>query len=448
MRMKRQKLSQRLGYFAVFMVLALQAVFAPLLTSSPAFAGRDLSDKFVASDIWFYDPGETCSGFSASHGGVVTILNGDNVAEKVWNWFASAGIATVSDNPNVIAGIIGNLMTESGGGTFNLNPFVVSGYGYVGLFQAGGGRRDTLKKYFTEAGLDSLWGSSLSSVSETDIDKAVDVTLTDLVYEDDGSFMTFVNHLGDVDADTPEAYSDLFLVVVERAVGGDSPILDSGAKKLSDGGDYQGSENRRKHASEAHQAFARNSGGGSVTTIQDDTKVILCSGGSFTPGVIVSGGMTLEEAKAFMDPYRKITPRNYHEPGGDILSTWHINNVTDCTSDLENCVAFVQYFICEYAQICMGLGNGGGVVAQLLDANLGFIDGGNTPRPYAVFSRGGGDYGHTGVILGVDEERGKVIIGEAGCSGSYDYTNAKEKDLAEYQSSSYHYAYTDNLIGL
>ena len=47
---------KRLGYFAVFMVLALQTIFTPFLSATPAFAGRDLSDKFVASDIWFYDP--------------------------------------------------------------------------------------------------------------------------------------------------------------------------------------------------------------------------------------------------------------------------------------------------------------------------------------------------------------------------------------------------------
>ncbi|MBR3180018.1 glucosaminidase domain-containing protein, partial [Candidatus Saccharibacteria bacterium] len=80
------------------------------------------------------------------------------------------------------------------------------------------------------------------------------------------------------------------------------------------------------------------------------------SEGPFVPesGELISGGMNFEQAKAFMDVYRNIRPRTYAEPGGEILDKWKINRVdidkttNDCWSNLENCVAVVQWFICEY----------------------------------------------------------------------------------------------------
>lgn len=394
--------------------------------------------KFAENNILFYDPGG-CGGSSRGNG-IISILPGDTNGEKIWNWFVSADISGVSDNANVIAGIIGNLITESG-----LNPFVVSSLGYYGLYQAGGGRANTLKAAFDAAGIGHLWGSTSASTSE--IDTAIDVTLTTLTTTDDGSFRTFVNKLNVVDDNTPEAYSDLFLVLVERAINGNSPILDNGAKSLSNGGDYQGSAIRRSHAVNTFNTYSGYSGAGSVTRIQNDTRNASCSGSGYAgSGELIPGGMTLEEAKAFMEPYRAIRPRNYHEPGS-YLDRWSINNVSGCASDLENCVAFTQYFICEYAHVCMGLPNGGEVVDRLLGSGLGFINGGSTPRVYAVFSSST----HTGIVLGIDTERNRIIIGEAGCGSDigYDWTTAHDYDLSSWTNGSRKYAYTDNiLIGL
>lgn len=422
----------------MFVCMMAFLVGALPVTSTYALTEQQL-DRFAQNNILFYDPNGGCSG---GGNGVVTILEGNNVAEKVWNWFASAGIASVSDNASVIAGIIGNLMTEAGGSTFDINPFIVSSLGYYGMYQAGGGRATKLQNAFTRADLSNLWRSQLSSVSEENINKAVDVTLTELTTGDDGSFRTFVSKLNEVDENKPEAYSDLFLVIVERAIGGDSEILDSGAKRLSDGGKYQGSASRRKNAVQAFNSFSGNTGSGTTSGIQSDVKSVICGGS----GELVAGGMTLGQAVQFMQAYRNIQPRNYHEPGGDILNKWHINNVSSCASDLENCVAFVQYFICEYGNVCMGLPDGGEVVGHLLSSGRGFIDGGTTPRPYAIFSNSS----HTGVVLGVDTASNKIIIGEAGCGKNitYSWTNAHEYPLSDWTSGKYRYAYTDNIIRL
>lgn len=255
----------------IAVVLALLSIGGQALAAP--IRAKNLSEEQWLNDagrnnILFYDP--CIFGSGSGEGGGAVIVDGNSVAEKIWNWFVSAGIAGVSDNPNVIAGIIGNFMTEAGGNTFDINPFVVSPSGYYGMYQAGGGRADGLKAAFDAAGLGSLWGSSLSSVSEEELDKSIDVTLNYLVNADDGSFRVFVSALGEAE-NTPSGYSDMFLVIVERAVGGNSPILDPGAKRRSNGGDYQASAARRDNAERAYDAFAGNADGGVERTSQNSS---------------------------------------------------------------------------------------------------------------------------------------------------------------------------------
>lgn len=400
-------------------------------------------ERFAENNILFYDPKGGCGG--GRSGGIVTILPGNTVGEKIWNWFASAGISGVSDDASVIAGVMGNLMAES-----SFNPFVVSSLGFYGLYQAGGSRATTLQAAFNAAGLGNLWGSSPSSVSEETLNTALDVSLTTLTQSDDGSFRTFVNKLGVVANKTPEAYAELFLVIVERAVGGNSPLEDEGVKQYVHdiyngriGYNYQGTAGRRNNAVSMYNSYSTYTGDGAITRIRDDTQSVTCSSGYAGSGELIAGGMTLAEAQKFMEPYRAIRPRNYHE-AGSYLGRWSINDVNGCASDLENCVAFTQYFICEYAHVCMGLPNGGQVVDRLLSSGKGFINGGTTPRVYAVFSSST----HTGIVLGIDTARNKIIIGEAGCGSNigYNWTNAHEYDLSNWTNGSRKYAYTDNLI--
>ena len=434
--MKKSGLLRRI---AVIITAFLMLIFP---TNTVFALSSSTLDRFAENNILFYDPGGGCNSVGGVNG-IVTILPGSTAGEKIWNWFASAGIAGVSDNAAVISGIMGNLITES-----SLNPFVVSSLGYYGLYQAGGGRATSLQNAFASAGLSSLWRSSPSSVTNEQFDTAIDVTLTHLTTADDGSFRTFVSRLGAVDANTPEAYSDMFLVTVERAVGGNSPILDSGAKRYSNGGDYQGSAGRRTNAVNVFNTYSGSVNGEVITRIRTDTQSATCDSGYMGSGELISGGMTLDQAKQFMQPYRSIQPRNYEEPGGEALGRWSINNLTlhsrggSCLSDLENCVAFTQYFICEYANVCMGLPDGGKVVDTLLNSPRGFIEGGTTPRVYAVFSSAT----HTGIVLGIDKERDKIVIGEAGCGNTIDWTNAHEYSLSSRSNGSYKYAYTDNIL--
>jgi hypothetical protein len=50
------------------------------------------------------------------------------------------------------------------------------------------------------------------------------------------------------------------------------------------------------------------------------------------------------------------------------------------------------------------------------------------------------------VILGIDTANDKIIIGEAGCGSTLDWTDAREKKLSDFSGNDYTYAYTDALL--
>ncbi len=171
---------------------------------------------------------------------------------------------------------------------------------------------------------------------------------------------------------------------------------------------------------------------------------------------LVSGGMTLEEAKAFMLAYRQrasLTEKQIEqfEIGGMPMAFVHDAGCRDGT--LNNCVAFSQWFVNAYAipnNQLRDTTNGKDYAVHLI-ASRNFIDGGNVPRAYAVMSKPGPtDAGHTGIVLGIDMERGKIIIGEASCNGGWndDFPGANEYDLSIYTAATIRYAYAPSLMSL
>lgn len=170
-------------------------------------------------------------------------------------------------------------------------------------------------------------------------------------------------------------------------------------------------------------------------------------GGNVDIGQLVDGGFkTVDEArKGVMNEYRSIKYRSYGESkeGDAYLSKYHIPRVNCKVSALENCVSFSKWFINRFTnKEVTAIGDGGQVVSNLIN-NYGFSNGKTEPRPYAIFSTGDGGFGHTGVILGIDKARNKIIIGEAGCFADFNFTDAKEENLSKFTNGSYTYAYTD-----
>lgn len=163
-------------------------------------------------------------------------------------------------------------------------------------------------------------------------------------------------------------------------------------------------------------------------------------------GKLTSGGMNLSEAQAFMKVYADL-PK-------DQWAQYNINSGNSCNGGaISNCVSFVKYFLARYTTTPVASTGNGSEVVSTLTSKYDLIPGDHTPRPYAIFSTPSGTTmcgkvkcGHTGVVLGIDEERGKIIIGEAGCSASPSWTGAHEYELSKFASSNYTYAYTDNIL--
>ena len=212
---------------------------------------------------------------------------------------------------------------------------------------------------------------------------------------------------------------------------------------------YENAENNRQGA--------ETSSNSSVTAVG----VCTSNGSGAGSGELVSGGMTLEEAEAFMAAYRERAMTR-----GDWGDVYFQDALISVPSDgacvngtMNNCSAFTQWFLNKYTTLGpngVGLRQGSQAVSQYLSEYSGLIDGGKVPRVYAVMSEGpfsgtSGDgwYNHTAIVLGIDEANDQIIFGEASCGGYY-YPQAKAYSLSEYtnSSSSYGptYAYTDNVL--
>lgn len=176
-------------------------------------------------------------------------------------------------------------------------------------------------------------------------------------------------------------------------------------------------------------------------------------------GGLVSGGMNLEQAEAFMKQYKEMSMEDYNKALNDgtiYLSTLNCcPNCGDGKEALANCTVFSRWFVATQTTLDVGSANehrgNGDQLAKVYhdDFNLPM---GTEPRPYSIFSKHAGgqwsSYGHTGIVLGVDKENDKIIIGEAGClfsSDAYTYTGAKEKPLSEWLTD-VDYTYLDSVL--
>lgn len=125
-------------------------------------------------------------------------------------------------------------------------------------------------------------------------------------------------------------------------------------------------------------------------------------------GQLVSGGMSVTEARTFMYSYLEsnLTSADIL-PAADGVPIIH-----------ANCTAFVSWFLRNHTSILSQGGNGGDIVPNLVNgyADLEYS---NVPTVYGVFSvrhqpgMTSSEYGHTGIILGIDTANDEVIVGQA-----------------------------------
>ena len=194
--------------------------------------------------------------------------------------------------------------------------------------------------------------------------------------------------------------------------------------------------------------------------VKPDEALALTYDGCYTGGADVcrntsnglsAGGMTYEQAEAFISNYRKEAAKekrgNYGRgySNGSILGDGWIADAGCSHGTLNNCVAFSQWFINNYTTMDPGIGttDGWGYTEKLI--GNGLTDGGKVPKAYAIFSTT--SFNHTGVVLGVNTEKNEVYIGEASCSYAYP-PSVHIKDLSVLTNGDYKYAYTDGKLKL
>lgn len=126
-------------------------------------------------------------------------------------------------------------------------------------------------------------------------------------------------------------------------------------------------------------------------------------------GQLVSGGMNVEEARAFMYTYLE----------ADLTAADVLPAAPGIPIMQANCTAFVSWFLKNHTSILSQGGDGRDIVPNLVSGydDLEYSD---VPTVYGVFSvrnqpgMTSSEAGHTAIILGIDTANDEVIVGQAG----------------------------------
>ncbi len=492
MRMKRQKLSQRLGYFAVFMVLALQAVFAPLLTSSPAFAGRDLSDKFIASDIWFYDPGENFARSLCGGGGDCKIV-GETREERLWSALRYAGFT-----PEQAAGLIGNILHEGGSPTRqeqayinarNTNCLTKEGQAYtIHLDGTNGAHHDSCmtaiySRYATgsevagiglgivqwtshgrrEGYLNMMDNLGLSKYFEGDAYKTYgtynDTQLHDKIVEETGSdadywalWCSTIKYMWE-ELNSPSYNGFFSQTTVEDYAHYAAEHYEVCSTCGVGGSEYTARAEEAERVYSMYQSgsfdFIENESSGDVQTVRSSV------GGTCVN--VTDPGSALSYLQQFIYDTNRLYGTNYKipeaatidvatdTPGDDSsvsadATVWQTMKDKGMVSGSSapsgcwggtycgQCTSMSGWFVTMMTDYVYGGGAGGQVVSKMLTANSDLTVS-STPTAFSVFSQDkGAEAGHTGIVIGVTDSGEIVTI---------------ENNLANHHIGVRQYKYTD-----
>ncbi|MBP5648205.1 hypothetical protein J6X04_02885 [Candidatus Saccharibacteria bacterium] len=248
-------------------------ILMAIITVTPTYAalpGDDVLDMYNKNGIYYYNPEGSADDCNNSS----TTLAGSDTAEKIWNFFIQQGF-----NDAQTAGLLGNGMAESG-----LVATRASNSSFWGLFQWGGGRKDRLFKKLSDAGLSKYtspeyWGSDAEKkIPEADYDKILQIELEHTMEEKDLNWQEEIKK-----ANTPEMAAEIFLVLFERAVGGNSEVIYYAPYA---GLLYQGTKARRDFAKEFYDKYAgkgvQSTGG--VNGNAENGKNVTIIGDSITVG--------------------------------------------------------------------------------------------------------------------------------------------------------------------
>lgn len=441
-----------INYISLFVLTVATVTTLPVLSVSaqmPAEGetseGAKCDEKFYASnDVLFYNP--CASSCSASPGGVgagtISQLRGANNAEKIFNYWVDSGLSAQQS-----AGVTGSMKHEGGFSPFRQEmsqTWPAGGWG-IAQFTFDPGQRGSAVAYVKNAVGEEIFnqyyknqygGAVVESKGFIPDGVPADVNekflLAQLNYLQEHIRELVPNNIRtgglsrDYGQDIP-AGQNLYDYLKTLVQAPDAAIAWTYLYEYP--GDIK------------NTAAERGNSAADILEMYGEGITTSCGGG------LAAGGMTLEEAKEFMELYKNSADSIDYIGGSG----------RDCTGGpLSNCVSFSTYFINKYTNIQGFMtgapGNGSTVATNVISRNPG-IDNGHSPRPYAIFSTPSGSEmcgnvkcGHTGVILGVDTDKGVVIVGEAACGRGTDWDTAREYPLSQFDSDAYTYAYTEGLL--
>lgn len=430
---------------AVLMIASFIVGTLPIGTTVSAQEVKCDKQFYSNNDILFYDPcsvATTCDN-SGAGSDKITTLRGSNNGERIFNFWLDAGLSSQQ-----AAGVTGSMQHEGGFSPFRQEmsqTWPAGGWG-IAQFTFDPGQRGSATAYVRKEVGDQMFNDYYKNqygggVLESNGFKPVGVP--DDVNE---AFLKaqlnyLLDHIKNLNPNNVrrDVYGRDFGVTVDPNMSlydylktlvqaPDSAIAWTYLYEFP--GDIKNTSIKR---GESAKSILELYGKGIATT---------CGGG------LAEGGMNLEDAIAFMKSYTS-NPDNVQYIGGA---------GPDCTGGpLSNCVSFSVYFMSKYTNLTgfgkgTTPGNGSTVVANAISRNP-TAQNGHSPRPYAIFSTPSGNQmcgsvkcGHTGVILGVDTERKKVIVGEAACGADASWDTAREYDLSQFDSDEYTYIYTEGLL--
>lgn len=432
-----------IGLSAIFFAIAAQISIV-----TPTYALECDVEFFEANDIPFWNPCEGYDQCSDTVGDLTapapTSLTGESNPEKVWNYFIARGLTPVA-----AAGAMGNMEQESsgfdpwageGGDTTIDKGKLGVGFGLIQWTNTENntqGRRYGVMNYLETNGVPLV-----VTDDQTIIDQALLLELNWLWDQEQGGmkWQEQLNAETTVDGDPSKPFG-------EDNTGNGSAMLFHALVERS-GDDTEGKQQRIDGAKKFLETFGQ--------------------GGAGECG-IGEGGLTADEAQKIMTYYRDVENRdsitslftqagrgdasfflNGNDPDNDPrcgapdADMSGIDRDDDLMSRLSNCTAFSTYFIAKYTDMNFNAnGNGRDKVTELLAINPEATTG-SEPKVFAIFSRQSGDFGHTGVILGIDGD--KVIIGEAACGSGLAGIVVRESTISEMSGDNYKYMYTDGHI--
>lgn len=412
----------------------LFAVSSVITIIPPPVSAADCDYPFYNNnDIVFYNP---CAAECTPNDDPLA-LEGSTVIEKIWNFYANKGLKSVA-----IAGIMGNFSQES-----NFDPAVKqnqttealpstgdgkTGYGLAqwtsqgrqaGLFAAMDAQQ--LSAYYGEG-----WGASERnrSIPTSDLNKLLAVQLN---YSWDGDSTPIKSLAAELNQTT--------------TVEGDAGSTVLFHKKYEASADNAAAiQERIDDATALFTAYGKD----------DSVTDIACGVG------ILGGVSSVEDAIPWAQKYVQDTIATYN-PGGShgpldsssgaykfVYTFHHVRpaaggycwKATDC----GQCVAMSGWFALKQTTDGFFLNaNGRGIVQNYKNRGLPT---GTEPRPFSIFSAVYGQYGHTGVVLGV-LDNGDVITAEVNWMSTGNVLIWQGNMKARYGNTPVEYAYFDDRLG-